>query len=91
MMHCNLLHSNIYLAILSFIQRIFAEYINRVYTWRRDKLYLNSCSKSGIFLGEYKRRGEPERLLLGLGLPPGLEVKGKGGVRAWPCTGDEKG
>lgn len=73
----------------------------KVYTWRRDELYLNSCSKSGVFWGEYilgriqkkvsvSSWGEPESFLLGLGFPPGLEVREKGAVKAWPCIGDEK-
>lgn len=69
-----------YTAILSFTQQIYTEYIVTVYPWRRDKLYLNSCSKSGAQFGENAKEdkmvfswGEPKRLLLGLGLPSGLE------------------
>lgn len=78
-MHCNLF-LNIYAAILSFIQQIIAEYINTIYPWRREKLYLNSCSRSGTQFWENAKDGviasswgDPKRLLLGLGLSCGLE------------------
>ena len=76
--------SNIYTAILLFVQQIFTGPINTVYPWRRDKLYLNSCSKLVHSFGRVQEKGrafswgEPKRLLLGLGLPSGPEGAGSG-------------
>lgn len=75
---------NIYTATLLFIQQIFAGPLNTVYPWRRDKLYLNSCSKLVHSFGRIQEKesafswGEPKTLLLGLGLYP-LGGKGPAG------------